>query len=130
MSNRGDGNLPGFSRAVVRTPWPGESELLYLQEEADAMKAQSDETFNEADYMQERAQHLLLAKIQLTATVLDVQQRGRELAGVLAGGGEDTRPLCWTSSTVAVNWIFARSRSRNGKNPSFCISRRGSRGRW
>ncbi|KAJ5254769.1 hypothetical protein N7505_009920 [Penicillium chrysogenum] len=35
-----------------------ESELLYLQEEADAMKAQSDETFNEADYMQERAQHI------------------------------------------------------------------------
>ncbi|KAG0158728.1 hypothetical protein PDIDSM_6247 [Penicillium digitatum] len=35
-----------------------EAELLYLQEEADAMKAQSDETFNEAEYMQERAQHI------------------------------------------------------------------------
>jgi fatty acid synthase subunit alpha len=35
-----------------------ESELLYLQEEADAMKAQSDETFNEAEYLQERAQHI------------------------------------------------------------------------
>ena len=40
-----------------------ESELLYLQEEVDAMKAQnstssSDETFNVSEYMQERAQHI------------------------------------------------------------------------
>ncbi|KAJ5930773.1 hypothetical protein N7466_006266 [Penicillium verhagenii] len=35
-----------------------ESELLYLQEEVDAMQAQSDETFNASEYMQERAQHI------------------------------------------------------------------------
>jgi fatty acid synthase subunit alpha len=35
-----------------------ESELLYLQEEVEAMKAQSDETFNESEYLQERAQHI------------------------------------------------------------------------
>ncbi|KGO39140.1 Acyl transferase/acyl hydrolase/lysophospholipase [Penicillium expansum] len=35
-----------------------EAELMYLQEETDAVKAQSDETFNEAEYMQERAQHI------------------------------------------------------------------------
>jgi fatty acid synthase subunit alpha len=37
-----------------------ESELLYLQEEADAIKAQqgSEESFDVAEYMQERAQHI------------------------------------------------------------------------
>jgi fatty acid synthase subunit alpha len=35
-----------------------ESELLYLREEAEAMKAQSDDTFNESAYLQERAQHI------------------------------------------------------------------------
>ncbi|KAJ5772023.1 hypothetical protein N7520_002552 [Penicillium odoratum] len=35
-----------------------ESELLYLQEEVDAMQAQSDETFNASEYMNERAQHI------------------------------------------------------------------------
>ncbi|KAJ5377906.1 Fatty acid synthase subunit alpha [Penicillium cataractarum] len=35
-----------------------ESELLYLQEEVDAMQAQSDETFNASEYMHERAQHI------------------------------------------------------------------------
>jgi fatty acid synthase subunit alpha len=35
-----------------------ESELLYLQEEVDAMQAQSDESFNAAEYMHERAQHI------------------------------------------------------------------------
>ncbi|OJJ08967.1 hypothetical protein ASPVEDRAFT_144895 [Aspergillus versicolor CBS 583.65] len=35
-----------------------ESELLYLQEEAEAMKAQSPETFDATEYMQERAQHI------------------------------------------------------------------------
>ncbi|CAI7661353.1 unnamed protein product [Penicillium pancosmium] len=35
-----------------------ESELLYLREEAEAMKAQGDETFNESEYLQERAQHI------------------------------------------------------------------------
>ena len=34
-----------------------ESELMYLQEEVTAMKA-SGESFNEADYMQDRAQHI------------------------------------------------------------------------
>ncbi|KAJ5110717.1 hypothetical protein N7532_001252 [Penicillium argentinense] len=35
-----------------------ESELLYLREEVEAMKAQGDDTFNESDYLQERAQHI------------------------------------------------------------------------
>ncbi|KAJ5692047.1 Fatty acid synthase subunit alpha [Penicillium macrosclerotiorum] len=35
-----------------------ESELLYLQEEVDAMQAQSDESFNASEYMHERAQHI------------------------------------------------------------------------
>lgn len=35
-----------------------ESELMYLQEEAAAMKAQSDFGFNESDYMEDRAQHI------------------------------------------------------------------------
>ncbi|KAJ5151775.1 hypothetical protein N7492_010070 [Penicillium capsulatum] len=35
-----------------------ESELLYLQEELDAMKAQSPEDFNEPEYLHERAQHI------------------------------------------------------------------------
>ncbi|KAF7593041.1 3-oxoacyl-[acyl-carrier-protein] synthase [Aspergillus hancockii] len=35
-----------------------ESELLYLQEEIDAMKAQSPESFDVSDYLQERAQHI------------------------------------------------------------------------
>ncbi|KAL4868936.1 hypothetical protein BDV12DRAFT_168631 [Aspergillus spectabilis] len=35
-----------------------ESELLYLQEEAEAMKAQGPESFNVTEYMQERAQHI------------------------------------------------------------------------
>ncbi|KAJ5885339.1 hypothetical protein N7495_009849 [Penicillium taxi] len=35
-----------------------ESELLYLQEEVDAMQAQSDETFSASEYMHERAQHI------------------------------------------------------------------------
>ncbi|KAJ5241884.1 Fatty acid synthase subunit alpha [Penicillium citrinum] len=35
-----------------------ESELLYLREEVEAMKAQSDETFNESEYLQERAEHI------------------------------------------------------------------------
>ncbi|KAL4972439.1 hypothetical protein BDW66DRAFT_144142 [Aspergillus desertorum] len=35
-----------------------ESELLYLQEEADAMKAQSPADFDVTEYMQERAQHI------------------------------------------------------------------------
>ncbi|KAL5041326.1 hypothetical protein BDW71DRAFT_169251 [Aspergillus fruticulosus] len=35
-----------------------ESELLYLQEEADAMKAQSPADFDATEYMQERAQHI------------------------------------------------------------------------
>ncbi|THC97468.1 hypothetical protein EYZ11_003056 [Aspergillus tanneri] len=35
-----------------------ESELLYLQEEAEAMRAQGHESFNQSEYMQERAQHI------------------------------------------------------------------------
>jgi len=35
-----------------------ESELLYLQEEIAAMKAQAIEGFNEAEYMQDRAEHI------------------------------------------------------------------------
>ncbi|KAL4936988.1 hypothetical protein BDV06DRAFT_203868 [Aspergillus oleicola] len=35
-----------------------ESELLYLQEEAEAMKAQGSQTFDATEYMQERAQHI------------------------------------------------------------------------
>ncbi|KAL4801748.1 hypothetical protein BDV18DRAFT_164560 [Aspergillus unguis] len=35
-----------------------ESELLYLQEEAEAMKAQNSEAFDATEYMQERAQHI------------------------------------------------------------------------
>lgn len=35
-----------------------ESELLYLQEEVDAMKAQGVEGFNEAEYMEDRAAHI------------------------------------------------------------------------
>ncbi|CEJ61388.1 Putative Fatty acid synthase subunit alpha [Penicillium brasilianum] len=35
-----------------------ESELLYLQDEVDAMQAQSDESFNASEYMHERAQHI------------------------------------------------------------------------
>jgi len=35
-----------------------ESELLYLQEEVAAMKAQGVEEFNEAEYMQDRAEHI------------------------------------------------------------------------
>ncbi|KAL1856113.1 beta subunit of fatty acid synthetase [Paecilomyces lecythidis] len=35
-----------------------ESELLYLQEEVEAMKAQTTEPFDEKEYMQERAQHI------------------------------------------------------------------------
>ncbi|KAB8239003.1 3-oxoacyl-synthase [Aspergillus alliaceus] len=35
-----------------------ESELLYLQEEVDAMQALGDETFNASEYMHERAQHI------------------------------------------------------------------------
>ncbi|PSN67417.1 hypothetical protein BS50DRAFT_574116 [Corynespora cassiicola Philippines] len=35
-----------------------ESELLYLQEEVAAIKAASDEGFNEAEYLQERAAHI------------------------------------------------------------------------
>ena len=35
-----------------------ESELLYLQEEASAMKAQADFGFDENEYMQERTQHI------------------------------------------------------------------------
>ncbi|KAJ5611453.1 Fatty acid synthase subunit alpha [Penicillium herquei] len=35
-----------------------ESELMYLQEEVDAMASQSDETFNASEYMHERAQHI------------------------------------------------------------------------
>ncbi|RDW83984.1 trifunctional fatty acid synthase subunit FAS2 [Aspergillus mulundensis] len=35
-----------------------ESELLYLQEEADAMKAQSPAEFDATEYMQERAHHI------------------------------------------------------------------------
>ncbi|KAL2863103.1 trifunctional fatty acid synthase subunit FAS2 [Aspergillus lucknowensis] len=35
-----------------------ESEFLYLQEEAEAMKAQGSESFDLAEYMQERAQHI------------------------------------------------------------------------
>ncbi|KAI9367116.1 hypothetical protein BJX61DRAFT_547800 [Aspergillus egyptiacus] len=35
-----------------------ESELLYLQEEAEAMKAQSTEAFDASEYMHERAQHI------------------------------------------------------------------------
>ncbi|KAL4880511.1 hypothetical protein BJY04DRAFT_191477 [Aspergillus karnatakaensis] len=35
-----------------------ESELLYLQEEAEAMKAQGPESFDVTEYMQERAQHI------------------------------------------------------------------------
>ncbi|KKY19772.1 putative fatty acid synthase alpha subunit [Phaeomoniella chlamydospora] len=35
-----------------------ESELLYLQEEVSAMKAQAGFGFNEAEYMQERAEHI------------------------------------------------------------------------
>ncbi|KAF9885131.1 3-oxoacyl-[acyl-carrier-protein] synthase [Aspergillus nanangensis] len=35
-----------------------ESELLYLQEEAEAMKAQASESFNISEYLQERAQHV------------------------------------------------------------------------
>ncbi|RJE24442.1 fatty acid synthase [Aspergillus sclerotialis] len=35
-----------------------ESELLYLQEEVEALKAQSSESFNVSEYMQERAYHI------------------------------------------------------------------------
>lgn len=35
-----------------------ESELLYLQEEVEALKAQSSESFNVSEYMQERAHHI------------------------------------------------------------------------
>ena len=35
-----------------------ESELLYLQEEVAAMKAQEQQSFNASDYMQERAEHI------------------------------------------------------------------------
>lgn len=35
-----------------------ESELLYLQEEVDAVKAEASESFNAAEYMQERAEHI------------------------------------------------------------------------
>ncbi|PWY96794.1 fatty acid synthase alpha subunit FasA [Aspergillus sclerotioniger CBS 115572] len=35
-----------------------ESELLYLQEEVEAMKAQASESFDVSSYMQERAQHI------------------------------------------------------------------------
>lgn len=35
-----------------------ESELLYLQEEVEAMKAQATKPFDEKEYMQERAQHI------------------------------------------------------------------------
>ncbi|CRG88720.1 fatty acid synthase subunit alpha, fungi type [Talaromyces islandicus] len=35
-----------------------ESELLYLQEEVQAIKSQSSESFSEADYLQERAEHI------------------------------------------------------------------------
>ncbi|RAH45867.1 trifunctional fatty acid synthase subunit FAS2 [Aspergillus brunneoviolaceus CBS 621.78] len=35
-----------------------ESELLYLQEEVEAMKSQSSEPFDESDYLQERARHI------------------------------------------------------------------------
>lgn len=35
-----------------------ESELMYLQEEVAAMKAQSDFGFNESEYMQDRAEHI------------------------------------------------------------------------
>lgn len=35
-----------------------ESELLYLQEEAEAVKAQATEPFDEKEYLQERAQHI------------------------------------------------------------------------
>nr|KMM68813.1 fatty acid synthase subunit alpha reductase [Coccidioides posadasii RMSCC 3488] len=35
-----------------------ESELLYLQEEVDAMKAQATEPFNEKEYLQERVEHI------------------------------------------------------------------------
>ncbi|EPS26514.1 Fatty acid synthase subunit alpha [Penicillium oxalicum] len=35
-----------------------ESELLYLQEEVNAMQAQSDSSFNASEYMHERAQHI------------------------------------------------------------------------
>ena len=35
-----------------------ESELLYLQEEVDAMKSQGLEGFSEAEYMQDRAEHI------------------------------------------------------------------------
>ncbi|PKY00401.1 putative fatty acid synthase alpha subunit FasA [Aspergillus campestris IBT 28561] len=35
-----------------------ESELLYLQEEVEAMKSQESESFNVPEYMQERAQHI------------------------------------------------------------------------
>lgn len=35
-----------------------ESELLYLQEETQAIKSQSSESFSEADYLQERVEHI------------------------------------------------------------------------
>ncbi|RAK72625.1 trifunctional fatty acid synthase subunit FAS2 [Aspergillus fijiensis CBS 313.89] len=35
-----------------------ESELLFLQEEVEAMKSQSSEPFDESDYLQERARHI------------------------------------------------------------------------
>ncbi|PYH44648.1 trifunctional fatty acid synthase subunit FAS2 [Aspergillus saccharolyticus JOP 1030-1] len=35
-----------------------ESELLYLQEEVEAMKSQSSEAFDESEYLQERARHI------------------------------------------------------------------------
>ncbi|CAL5866650.1 uncharacterized protein PFLUO_LOCUS859 [Penicillium psychrofluorescens] len=35
-----------------------ESELLYLQEEVEAAKSQAGESFNESEYMHERAQHI------------------------------------------------------------------------
>ncbi|EEP77704.1 fatty acid synthase alpha subunit [Uncinocarpus reesii 1704] len=35
-----------------------EAELLYLQEEVDAMKAQTTEPFNEKEYLQERVEHI------------------------------------------------------------------------
>ncbi|KAJ5886303.1 Fatty acid synthase subunit alpha [Penicillium subrubescens] len=99
-----------------------ESELLYLQEEVDAMKAQSDESFNASEYMHERASHIEReavrqerdAQFSLGNNFWKQDSRIAPLRGALATWG-------LTVDDIAVASFHGTSTVANDKNESDVI---------
>ncbi|GLI74712.1 beta subunit of fatty acid synthetase [Penicillium ochrochloron] len=99
-----------------------ESELLYLQEEVDAMQAQSDESFNASEYMHERASHIEReavrqerdAQFSLGNNFWKQDSRIAPLRGALATWG-------LTVDDIAVASFHGTSTVANDKNESDVI---------